>query len=73
VIVPHIKTDADIPEVRRIANAANPAHLTEEGRYRFEERLGILAGANTPTAGQVALAWCEAIRYDEKTRTNLRK
>lgn len=47
----------------RIAGQADPSRLSEEARYRFHERLGILAGSATPTASQVAIAWREAA-YD---------
>ena len=49
------------------ASQADPKRLSEEARYRFEERLGILAGSDTPTAEQVALAWREATAYDHGT------
>ena len=36
----HTTTTYDeLPAVRRIAREANPAHLSEEGRYRFTERV----------------------------------
>jgi hypothetical protein len=48
----------------RIAGQADPSRLSDEARYRFHERLGILAGSATPTASQVAIAWREAAAYD---------
>ena len=52
---------SDSPDDLRSANQADPARLSAEARYLFEERLGIFAGSGTPTASQVALAWREAL------------
>jgi len=60
-------TTADSSDDLRTANHADPRRLSEEARYRFEERLGILAGSGTPTASQVALAWREAVAVDRPT------
>lgn len=48
----------------RTAHQADLSRLSDEARYRFHERLGILAGSATPTASQVAIAWREAATYD---------
>ena len=50
--------------MRQLASEADPALLSAEGRYRFTERLGILAGADKPTDWQVFIAWREAREYD---------
>lgn len=63
-MTPFLTTPADSSEDLQAANQADPRRLSEEARYRFEERLGILAGSGTPTASQVALAWREALAVD---------
>ena len=59
--LPMLVGKADSPEDIRAASQADPAKLHPDARYAFEERLGILAGAGTPTVSQVALAWREAV------------
>lgn len=59
-----LASPADSPDDLRTANQADPRRLSKEACYRFEERLGILAGSATPTASQVALAWREAVAFD---------
>jgi hypothetical protein len=59
--VTFLASRTDSPDDLRTANQADPAKLSADARYRFEERLGILAGSGTPTASQVALAWREAL------------
>jgi hypothetical protein len=51
-------------EVRQLAEEADQTLLSGEGRYRYYERLGILAGADKPTDWQVSIAWREAREYD---------
>jgi hypothetical protein len=63
-----LATRTDSPDDLRAANQADPLRLSAEARYRFEERLGILANDRTPTASQVALAWREAVEYDRGKR-----
>jgi hypothetical protein len=43
-----------------------PAELQTELAYRVQERLGILCGANTPTAAQKRMAEAEAIEWCER-------
>lgn len=59
-----ISSRTDSADDIRIAGQADPSRLSDEARYRFHERLGILAGSATPTASQVAIAWREAATYD---------
>lgn len=61
-------TPEDPPEAVRIARLADPSKLSEEARHRFDERLGILAGANRPTVAQVVIAWHEAAGYDYRRK-----
>jgi hypothetical protein len=63
-----LATRTDSPDDLRSANQADPARLSNEARYRFIERLGILAGSDEPTASQVALAWREALEYMKGTK-----
>ena len=58
-----LATRSDSADDLRTANQADSSKLSAEARYRFEERLGILAGSGTPTASQVALAWREALDF----------
>jgi hypothetical protein len=44
--------------------------LTVEQRYRYEERLGILCEDRAPTPEQHAIAWKEAVAYQEPTDQN---
>lgn len=39
-------------------------NLTEEERYRFEERLGMLCGNAAPTTAQLDIAWGDVIRFN---------
>jgi hypothetical protein len=57
-------TELDSAADLQTARQADPSRLSNEARYRFHERLGILAGSATPTAAQVAIAWREAAAYD---------
>lgn len=41
---------------------------TREWKYRYDERLGILCGANKPTAEQIRMAREEADRAIEELR-----
>jgi len=41
-----------------------PEHLSPEAKYRFYERLGILAGDKPATSEQLQIALLEANEYD---------
>lgn len=41
-----------------------PEHLSPEAKYRFYERLGILAGDKPATSEQLQIAILEANEYD---------
>ena len=41
-----------------------PEHLSPEAKYRFYERLGILAGDKPATSEQLRIALLEANEYD---------
>lgn len=56
-------TAADSADDVRLAKLANLATLSEEAQGRMIERLGSLCGTDKPTAGQLALAWREAVGY----------
>lgn len=43
---------------------AAPEHLSEEGKYRFYERLGMLCGNAQATESQLRAALLEATEYD---------
>lgn len=55
-------------DLNRIAERADPATLSEEARYVFTERLGILAEDRTPTASEVAIAWADAQDVERRQR-----
>jgi hypothetical protein len=41
-----------------------PEHLSEEAKYRFYERLGIICGNAPATESQLRIALLEAAEYD---------
>jgi hypothetical protein len=43
-----------------------PTEIAREWLYRYEERLGILAGANVPTPEQIAIATHEANKWADQ-------
>lgn len=42
----------------------DPDTLSDEARYRYEERLGMLCGTDTPTDEQRRTAWLEAKEWE---------
>jgi hypothetical protein len=40
--------------------------MTEEQKYRYEERLGILCGSDVPTKEQERIAWEEALAWADE-------
>lgn len=49
-----------------MSSPIRPETLSEEGRYRFDERLGILCEGGKPTRMQEHLAWREAVDWDKR-------
>jgi hypothetical protein len=51
------------------------ANLTDEERYRFEERLGMLCGMAAPDGPQLDIGWACVLelRWDTKNQTNKTK
>lgn len=47
--------------------------LTEEGWYRYQERLGILCGADVPTPRQHDMALGDALDWDTKHGRSMRR
>lgn len=66
-MIPVTHTPEGSDEDRLLAATADWSLLTEEGRYRMYERIGICCGSKTPTATQVAEAWREAIKAGCRT------
>jgi hypothetical protein len=45
---------------------AKRIELSVEARYRYHERIGILAGDGKPTDAQKRIAYSEALEYDAR-------
>ena len=43
-----------------------PDNLSTEAVYRYQERLGILCGADEPTEEQHSIALLEALQYEKE-------